>query len=255
MSDQIGGAPSLQFDRAEFTAPVAALTCASCAQPIVQSYYEAGGKTICSTCRELRSGAMETRSTARLLRALAVGLAAAIAGSIVWWGVRKLTGYEIGLISIGIGIAVGRAVRWGGRNRGGLAYQLLAVALTYLSITGNYVPDVINELRKSAEATQAASAPSVAATTTVATPTATPKVKPVAVKSSAASEAPGFGTFLLAIGAIILLAAATPFLAGASNIIGILIIGFGLWEAWKINRRVDEVINGPFSVTPAGANG
>ena len=248
MSDQIGGTSSLQFDRAEFTAPVASLTCASCAQPIVQSYYEAGGKTICSTCRELRSGAMETRSTARLLRALAVGLAAAIAGSIVWWGVRKLTGYEIGLISIGIGIAVGRAVRWGGRNRGGVAYQLLAVALTYLSITGNYVPDVINELRKSAEATPAASVPSITATA--------PPAKPIAVKANAAAaDSPGIGSILIAFGAILLLAAATPFFAGASNIIGILIIGFGLWEAWKINRRVDEVINGPFSVTPAGANG
>jgi len=249
MSDQIGGAPSLQFDRAEFTAPVASLTCAACAQPIVQSYYEAGGKTICSTCRELRSGAMETRSTARFLRALALGLAAAIAGSIVWWGVRKLTGYEIGLISIGIGIAVGRAVRWGGRNRGGVAYQLLAVALTYLSITGNYVPDVINELRKSAEASPAASAPSATATA--------PPAKPIAVKANAAAAAdsPGIGSIFIAFGAILLLAAATPFFAGASNIIGILIIGFGLWEAWKINRRVDEVINGPFSVTPAGANG
>jgi hypothetical protein len=249
MSDQIGGAPSLQFYHAEFTAPVASLTCAACAQPIVQSYYEAGGKTICSTCRELRSGAMETRSTARLLRALAVGLAAAIAGSIVWWGVRKLTGYEIGLISIGIGIAVGRAVRWGGRNRGGLAYQLLAVALTYLSITGNYVPDVINQLGKSAEATPAADAPSI---TTTAPPS-----KPTAVKANAAAAAdsPGFGSILLGLGAIVLLAAAIPFLGGASNIIGILIIGFGLWEAWKINRRVDEVISGPFSVTPAGANG
>jgi hypothetical protein len=251
MSDQIGGASSLQFDRAEFTAPVASLTCASCAQPIVQSYYEAGGKTICSTCRELRSGVTETRSTARLLRALAVGLAAAIAGSIVWWGVRKLTGYEIGLISIGIGIAVGRAVRWGGRNRGGLAYQLLAVALTYLSITGSYVPDVINELGKHDEATQAPSTPSATATSTAPAATA----KPVAVKASAASEPVGIGALLLGIGAIILMAASVPFFSGASNIIGILIIGFGLWEAWKINRRVDEVINGPFSVTPAGANG
>jgi hypothetical protein len=251
MSDQIGSASPIQFDRAEFTAPVASLTCAACAQPIVQSYYEAGGKTICSTCRELRSGAMETRSTARLLRALAVGLAAAIAGSIVWWGVRRLTGYEIGLISIGIGIGVGRAVRWGGRNRGGLAYQLLAVALTYLSITGNYVPDVINELVKSDETAQTAGAPTTAATATAPVP----PTKPIAVKANAASESVGIGAILLAIGAIILVAATVPFSNGASNFIGILIIGFGLWEAWKINRRVDEVINGPFSVTPAGPNG
>ena len=28
-----------------------------------------------------------------------------------------------------------------------------------------------------------------------------------------------------------------PFLAGAENIIGLLIIAFALWEAWKFNAR------------------
>jgi hypothetical protein len=44
---------------------------------------------------------------------------------------------------------------------------------------------------------------------------------------------------------------AAPFLMGFQNIIGLLIIGFGLWEAWKFNRRVDAVITGPYTVTPA----
>jgi hypothetical protein len=246
LSDQIGSAAPLQFDRADFTEPASSLTCASCSQPIFQSYYEVGGKTICSTCREIRAGALETRSTARFLRALAVGFGAAILGSIVWWGVRKLTGYEIGLISIGIGIGVGRAVRWGGQNRGGIAFQLLAVLMTYLSITGNYVPDVIAEMSKSndAEETQAVSA----AANSAATPSKSSPVK------AAAAEPVGPVAILLGLGAILLLAAAVPFFAGASNIVGILIIAFGLWEAWKINRRVAEVINGPFSVTPASAN-
>ena len=102
MSDPSGSVPSLQFDRAEFaTTPPAAVACASCKQTIIQSYYEAGGKTICSTCREALAGAADSGGSARFLRALAVGFGAAILGSIVWWGVRKLTGYEIGLISIG----------------------------------------------------------------------------------------------------------------------------------------------------------
>src|SRR5205823_2163301 len=136
-----GSVPSLQFDRAEFATPASSAKCASCNQVIVQSYYEAGGKTICSSCRETLAGAVDSGGMSRFLRALAAGFGAAILGSIVWWGVRKLSGYEIGLISIGIGIAVGRAVRWGGRNRGGWKYQLLAVLLTYASIAGNYMPD------------------------------------------------------------------------------------------------------------------
>jgi len=239
--------PSLQFDRAEFTTtPASSVTCASCNQNIIQSYYEAGGRTICSSCREAIASASESGGVARFLRALAVGFGAAIVGSIVWWGVRKVTGYEIGLISIGIGIGVGRAVRWGGRNRGGWRYQLLAVLLTYASIAGNYMPDVITEITKDADAKTTATT-----TTTASAPakagTATP------VKASAAGESVGLGTILLGIGAIFLMAAAAPFFGGAGNIIGLLIIGFGLWEAWKTNRRVDLVINGPYSVAPAAS--
>ena len=30
-----------------------------------------------------------------------------------------------------------------------------------------------------------------------------------------------------------------------------LIIAFGLWEAWKFNKRIDAQISGPYTVTPA----
>ena len=54
----------------------------------------------------------------------------------------------------------------------------------------------------------------------------------------------------LVIGAIgiFVIAAALPFLAGFENIIGLLIIGFALWEAWKINRKVELAVVGPFQV-------
>jgi hypothetical protein len=235
--------PSLQFDRAEFTsAPASSVMCASCNQSIIQSYHEAGGKTICSSCREAITSASESGGAGRFLRALAVGFGAAIVGSIVWWGVRKVTGYEIGLISIGIGIGVGRAVRWGGGNRGGWKYQLLAVLLTYASIAGNYMPDVITEIAKGVDAKDSG-------TITATAPATAGKTTPV--KASAATGSVEFGTLLLGLGAIFLMAAASPFLAGAGNIIGLLIIAFGLWEAWKTNRRIDLVINGPYSVAPA----
>jgi hypothetical protein len=227
----------LQFDRAEFTAPAAtAVKCASCSQTIIQSYYEAGGKTICSTCREALTSGLDSGGTARFLRALAVGLGAAVIGSIVWWGVRKLTGYEIGLISIAIGVGVGRAVHWGSRSRGGWAYQLLAVLLTYASIAGNYVPDVVTGITENAKDAEKSA---VVAPATAGAP----------VKASAAQPVNVTDLFL-GIGAIFLLAAAAPFLSGASNFIGLLIIGFGLWNAWKVNRRVDIAINGPYSVVP-----
>ncbi len=54
----------------------------------------------------------------------------------------------------------------------------------------------------------------------------------------------------MAIAAVILvvflmgLSLAAPFLGGVQNVIGLLIIGFALWEAWKINRRKPLPITG-----------
>jgi hypothetical protein len=47
---------------------------------------------------------------------------------------------------------------------------------------------------------------------------------------------------------IMALAYAAPFLGGFENILGIAIIAFGLYEAWKLNRRETPVITGPHAV-------
>jgi hypothetical protein len=54
------------------------------------------------------------------------------------------------------------------------------------------------------------------------------------------------GTMLLGIGALVLLAAIVPIAAGFSNIIGLIIIGIALFEAWKLNRRTTLDIKGPY---------
>ena len=48
--------------------------------------------------------------------------------------IRKITGYEIGIVAIGIGYLVGKAVRKGAGGFGGTRYQVLAVFLTYAAI-------------------------------------------------------------------------------------------------------------------------
>jgi len=234
---------SLQFDRVEVaTGSSSATICPECRQVIVQSYYEVNGSLVCSRCHELRMQDADGSKTLRVGRAVVAGFGAAILGAIVWWGVRTLTGYEVGLISIGIGIGVGKAVRWGSRNRGGWAYQLIAVLLTYAAVAGNYTPDVIQAFRdKAAEETKQASAKPAAPATATA--------KPAVAKASATSKAEesvGLGTIVLGLLAIFALAAIAPFMSGANSVIGLLIIAFGLFEAWKINRRVPLTVNGPF---------
>jgi hypothetical protein len=48
---------------------------------------------------------------------------------------------------------------------------------------------------------------------------------------------------LLAI--VFALSLAAPFLAGVQNLVGLLIIGVALWEAWKFNARQPLSISGP----------
>jgi hypothetical protein len=43
-----------------------------------------------------------------------------------------------------------------------------------------------------------------------------------------------------------LLMLAVPFLGGIENLLGLVIIGIGVYEAWKINKRVPLAIAGPF---------
>src|SRR5207248_11778526 len=64
---------------------------------------------------------------------------------------------------------------------------------------------------------------------------------------------PSLGGLVVALGLLAGLVLAAPFLAGFGNLIGWLIIGFALYEAWKINRRRAFDIKGPFRLEPRRA--
>jgi hypothetical protein len=243
----------LHFDKAEpppgQSAPTSA-ACAACQRPLSSTYYQVNGSAACERCKtQLQYDQMSASGFTSVVRACAFGFVAALAGGALWYAVRSTTGYEVGLIAIVVGVMVGAAVRAGSRRRGGIGYQLLAVALTYFGICVQYVPDIIKAIREQ----PASQAP--VATTTSAAPAA------VAVPASASETAqPPSGSaeavpasrhslgvqLLLAVGFLLAFAMAAPFLGGFENIVGILIIGFALWEAWKINRRVPMEIEGPF---------
>jgi hypothetical protein len=55
----------------------------------------------------------------------------------------------------------------------------------------------------------------------------------------------------IGIACVAALALAAPFLLGLENIIGLVIIGIGLFEAWKINKKVPLTISGPFRIAAA----
>lgn len=250
----------LRFDQPEENP--GATSCARCRSAITTRYFEVNGHVVCWKCKtELARGA-EGSAAGRLLRAGAYGLGGAVVGAGIYYAILALTGYEIGLVAIAVGWLVGRGVQKGSGGVGGWAYQTIAVALTYLAIVSTYVPFIVKaafQPDSTVAAADSARLRSAAlgqpATVQPATAADSVTVQPAAAKSSEAPDsarpAMTAGGVLLGLLALVLIAAAAPFLAGIQNIIGLVIIGFALYQAWQMNRRAPLVINGPFAVAKA----
>jgi hypothetical protein len=254
--------PALQFERAEF-APEARTeaSCAFCSKPIHEAYYTLNGSVACDRCRQAAEAQRAAGSRlARVLRATLYGSIAGMLGAALWYGVRALTGWEVGLISIVVGVMVGQAVLKGSNGRGGRGYQILAVALTYGSIVSTYVPMITKEIFSKVQqesATPASAAPADPASKPVQAAPA-PAAPAPAVAASVTEAPPSAGKMALALivfaALICAVAVVAPFLGGFENAIGILIIAFGVWEAWKINRKTELVVTGPHRLVVAAAD-
>ena len=239
MSENAG----VQFDRAEYETAPGQAACAECNQPLAGYYYDVNGQTVCERCRY----AIEAKSTGgsragRLLRATGAGVVAAALGAALYYAISALSGYEFGLIAIVVGFAVGTGVKWGSNGRGGWLYQTLAMGLTYLAIVSTYIPPIVNELSKLPDA------PSTTASSEQ-TPGTTPAAQTTEATAAESTETLQQPPFAVMVGIVMVIAIAAPFLAGFENIIGLVIIGIGLYEAWRLNRRTELTISGPHALS------
>jgi hypothetical protein len=271
MSDEQKQAPepdALQFDTAEpavgRTAAATALSCAVCKNQISTAYYEVNGAVVCASCRgKLNEQLTGGSGSGRFAKAVGLGLLAAAAGSALYYAILALTGYEIGLVAIAVGFLVGKAVNRGSQGRGGRAYQVLAVGLTYFAIVTTYIPFIVKGFRENPSAAVADSTPvrrlapdsgrSAAATaTTQGAPDSTVRTAAKATGREASVKQITIGQALIGLAALLAIAAAAPVLAGFENIIGMVIIAFALFEAWRLNARVRLAVTGPYRVGAAG---
>src|SRR5882724_744246 len=235
----------LQFERAEPTGQALPkdVRCVACRTPL-SSYFEVNGNVACDDCKDAAMTRQNASHAPTLLRGAAVG-----AG--IYYAISEVTGYEVGLMSIVLGLMVGFAVRRGARARGGWRYQTLAMFLCYAAISATYVPRVISAIRKQEAQARPAPGPAAAKPAGVA---ATDAIKPAAATpsgSGAAEPAPTLSGFFRAIAMLFVFSLALPFLGGFDNLMGIVIIGIGLYEAWKVNRAAPFSVSGPFMVGEA----
>jgi hypothetical protein len=240
----------LSFDPA---GPPARTICSICQQPIGDSYFTLGTQLACERCKsQVELAGVQRRGPSAVAKAVVFGSLWGLLGAAVWWGVRVAAGYEVGLIAIAIGYFVGRAVFAASGHRGGAGFQALAVALTYFWICANYVPDIVKELASMPDQELAQSEDPGAADAEAAGAPVSAETAGAQGSDAGASEPPGALAFAILPVFVFGIAMAAPFLQGAENVIGLLIIGFGLYQAWKMNRRTELAIAGPFRVGAVG---
>lgn len=250
---------NLQFDQAE-PAPggqssPGTITCSVCGSALPNTYFVANGHIVCDRCRHAAEEDWNRGGAAgRLSKAIGWGILAMIGCSVLWYIVLRLTDSQWGILAVVVGLVVGGAVRKGSNGRGGWRYQALAIILTYTAIVSSYVPYVIEGIRAQAQtasldsaATDGRAKDSLALTNDSAATDAT--------GATGATDATDMGPLGRVFAIIILVGFlyVVPFLAGTENLIGILIIGFALFEAWKLNRRVELIVTGPHQVAATGA--
>ena len=246
-------AGELQFNEAEYSAPNAGgVNCTACGVAITDQYFQINGAILCESCSEaVKNQFTGGAAFPRLLKACFFGLAASFAGFLIYYGILKLTGFEIGLISILVGFMVGAAVRRGSGGRGGALYQVIAVCCTYLAIAASHSALVVPELIAQMKKDNAAAAPAQNVDEPAdaqAEKAAEAQAKNVAKDEPVVRKELTLLDFVLAIAVIVAFILSVPILIGFSNPISLLIVGFALWEAFKLNRKVNLVITGPHNI-------
>lgn len=234
-----------------------AIACGTCQRTIPDAYYEAGGQKLCGVCKDGALASLQQGSRiGRLLSALGLGVVAAAISAAGWYAIMATTGYELGLVAIVVGLFVGAAVRTGARGRGGWLYQTMAVGLTYLAIATSYVPYAIQGFQQAAEEGAFAEGQLAEDEAAVGDPlpgelVAAPVEEGAAVAGEAAEEAlaltPEQEQAALLFTAVVLAFAWPVVQVTQGGFVGTLIVGFALFEAWKLNRR-GATLAGPFPV-------
>jgi hypothetical protein len=231
----------LQFDRATYKGadpgPAGGVPCANCKGPLGDSYWKWQQHIVCSRCKDRLSGVLaDSQSNKRLAKAILTGGATALGCGIAYAVFVGVTHIQFALATIGIAFLIARVVRQASGGVGGVRFQVVAVALTYLSATMGYIPGIWRGLQEAAAEHDKADEKESASP--AAQPGTAADAKP---KASAAG-------FLVAVAFLLGLMLAAPFLEVTEAPFGLIIVAIGLWEAWKLSRGPPVQLEGPFRV-------
>lgn len=246
-----------QFGTAEYVGTPGNGHCQFCHEPVSGTYFRINDAFACAKCAEKMQGELAKDTHTAYVRGIVFGVAAAVAGLILYATFAIVTGIVIGYASLAVGWMVGKAIIKGSGGIGGRRYQIAAVLLTYAAVSMAAIPIWIHYAREhrqqQAQQTQIQQSRD-AEQRQVESGSAQAGQRP---SPEAANPPMSVGAWLWRVA---LLGLASPFLEvwgtgpNISWIIGLVILFVGMKVAWKTTAGRPLEIYGPFenASQPAG---
>jgi predicted lipid-binding transport protein (Tim44 family) len=250
MSENDFSNPTPQFGTAEYAPKPGTDACKSCKQAIAGQYFRVNGSLACARCVDQLKNQIPKDTHALFVRGLAFGFGGAILGLILYSGFTIITGIVIGYVSLAVGWIIAKAIKIGSRGIGGRRYQVAAAAFTYAAVSMAAIPIYFSQVNKE-EKKPAQTQPAPSANPGPATPTQdSPSVTSNTPSQPASADKPA-QSLLQALGVLVLIGLASPFLELQSPVhgaIGLVILFVGMNIAWRLAAGPKIEILGPFAV-------
>jgi hypothetical protein len=227
--------------------------CKFCGVPVPGTYYRLDIHLACVTCAEK----VRRERNAVFMRSITFGVAAAIAGFVMYATIEMATGWMASVVSLVVGVMVGKAMMAGSGGCGERRYQFTAALLTYAAFAMATVPvSMVYAAKPSVEQRVQTSSNSTASISATAdTATITPmRGAATAVHITRSSSAHGRSErvrLAMIIGMQLLAGFASPFLVLTHHfyqaMLMVMILLIGMRIAWKTAQgKRQPVLYGPF---------
>ena len=245
MSNKMPSSDAPQFGKAEYAPQQTARACALCGRELGADYYRVKNAIACESCAiEAKSaGGSDTHSA--FVKAVMLGVGAAIIGMICYAAFTITTGIEIGYLSLGVGFLVGKAMKLGSGGMGGRRYQIAAVILTYAAVSLAAIPIAVSQYSKAPQQQPPAAPRQSASNDPGDAPTSQ-------ADASDNRTTAGHRSVLAIVGSLVFVGLASPFLELQADFvngaIGLVILFVGIQFAWKLTAGSETPsVMGPFA--------
>ena len=192
------------------------------------------------------------------MRALLVGIVAAIIGLALYATFEITTGITIGYLSLAVGFLIGKGMMFASKGVGGRRYQIAAVLLTYCAVSLAAIPVALSQFKNKPQEQRQAQAKTdnqtaghqnqAGAQSSSPDGQSAPQAEPTSNKPDSESKR-SVGAIW---GYLILIGLASPFLElqdPLSGLIGLVILFVGLRIAWRTTAGMPIQVEGPYENT------